>query len=342
MEVLALEVLEGVEVAGRGVAGLGAGDVEPGHAAVAPLHGQLGDLHRPGGVPHGGQQLAHHDAPVGGRHALVEAALHRFDDLVEGQALLEVLLGGVADLGVDHAVGHQVLDALACHPGQRVGGLHHRDGVGEGLQVALQRARVGRLGEPATQRGGVAVGVGGQLVPDLARELEHRGRPQPAVEVVVQEHLRRPQHVVAGQGGRLRDGVDHGAILPPETRPPGTTSRSRRCARSPRSTRSRPRPARSSAPPRGSRSPRSASTPSPTPPVTTSGSTSTPSAAPRAPSVAPSPTATSRSRWSPGWAARSSRSTPPAPSSTTASTRSASRTPCASASACAPTSRWAR
>ena len=49
---------------------------------------------------------------------LVEPVLHGRDDLVEGQALVEVLLGGVAHLGVDHAVGGQVLDALAGHPGE--------------------------------------------------------------------------------------------------------------------------------------------------------------------------------------------------------------------------------
>ena len=53
---------------------------------------------------------------AGGGDALVEALLHRGDDLVEGQAAADVLLGGVADLGVDHAVGGQVLDALAGDP----------------------------------------------------------------------------------------------------------------------------------------------------------------------------------------------------------------------------------
>ena len=46
--VLALEVLEGVEVPGGRVAGLGAGDVEADDAAVAPGDGQLGDLPRAG------------------------------------------------------------------------------------------------------------------------------------------------------------------------------------------------------------------------------------------------------------------------------------------------------
>ena len=70
--VLALEVLERVEVPGRRVARLGAGDVEAGHAAVALGDGELGDLHRAGLVAHGGEQLPHHDPAARGGRALVE------------------------------------------------------------------------------------------------------------------------------------------------------------------------------------------------------------------------------------------------------------------------------
>ena len=114
----------------------------------------------------------------------------------------DVLLGGVAHLGVDDVVGREVLDALAGHPGQGVGLLHHRDGVVEGLEVALQRPRVGRLGEPATQRLGA---LRRELVPDLARELHDRRGTQTAVEVVVQQRLRRASDLLAG-GGRSGGG----------------------------------------------------------------------------------------------------------------------------------------
>ncbi len=62
-----------------------------------------------------------------------------------------------------------------------------RDGVVEGLQVALERPAVGGLGEPPAQRLGV---VGGQVVPAVVGELEDGLRPQTAVEVVVQQGLR--------------------------------------------------------------------------------------------------------------------------------------------------------
>ena len=83
MRVLALEVLERVEVPGGRVAGLRAGDVEPGDAAVAPGDAELRDLARAGLVAHRGQQLADHDPATGRRLALVEALLHRGHDLVE-------------------------------------------------------------------------------------------------------------------------------------------------------------------------------------------------------------------------------------------------------------------
>ena len=61
MRVLALEVLERVEVPGGRVARLGARDVEADDALVAVGGGQLGDLAAAGLVPHRGQQLAYDD-----------------------------------------------------------------------------------------------------------------------------------------------------------------------------------------------------------------------------------------------------------------------------------------
>ncbi len=247
-------------------AGLGAGDVEAGHAAVAPRDGQLGDLHRPGLVPHRGQQLAYDDPAAARGHPRVEALLHRRDDLVERQPARDVLLGGVAHLGVDDAVRGEVLDALAGDPGDRRTVLHDGDGVVEGLEVADERPGVGRLGEPAPQRRRVG---GRELVADLGGQLDDRLRSQAAVEVVVQQHLRGAVDLVTGRSAHR-----HIQALPA----PGLCSAP--CAPSPRSTTSPRLPARRSAPASGSRSTRPGSTPSPTPPSTTSGSTSTSSRRP--------------------------------------------------------------
>ncbi len=58
--------------------------------------------------------------PPVGLGALVEALLDGGDDLVEGQPVADVLLGGVADLGVHDAVVGEVLDALAGDPAEPV------------------------------------------------------------------------------------------------------------------------------------------------------------------------------------------------------------------------------
>ena len=116
MGVLALEVLERVEVAGRREARLRPGDVEAGHAAVAPGDGELGDLAAARLVAHRGEQLAYDDPAPGLRDPGVEPRLHGGDDLVEGEPGLDVLLGRVAHLGVDHAVVGEVVHALAGHP----------------------------------------------------------------------------------------------------------------------------------------------------------------------------------------------------------------------------------
>ena len=171
VEVLPLEVLERVEVAGRGEARLGAGDVEADDPGVAPLHGELGDLARPRLVPHRGEELADDDPAARVDHALLEAGPHRGHDLVESEPRGDVLLGGVADLGVDDPVGRQVGDALARHALDGGLRLHHRDGVVERLEIAHQRAGVGRLREPSAETVGV---IRGEDVTDLVGELEHR------------------------------------------------------------------------------------------------------------------------------------------------------------------------
>ena len=84
----------------------------------------------------------------------------------------DVQLRRVADLGVDDTVQREVLGALGSHSGQRIDGLHDPDRVGEGLEVALQGAGVGRRDEPRRELRGV--GARQALVPRLRRELDDR------------------------------------------------------------------------------------------------------------------------------------------------------------------------
>ena len=93
--------------------------------------------------------------------------------------------GAKRDLGVHHAVGRQILGALACHPHDRVRGLHHPDGVGERLEVQRQVLAVGAALHPCCESFGV--GRGKVAVAGLVGQLDDRGRSQAPVEVVVED-----------------------------------------------------------------------------------------------------------------------------------------------------------
>jgi hypothetical protein len=96
-----------------------------------------------------------------------------------------VLFGGPPQLGVNAAVGGEVEHGLPGHPGEVLGPLHDGDRVHERLEVALERAGRGCLGEPRPE----CVGLGRQLVADLGGDLGDSGRPDPAVEVLVERDL---------------------------------------------------------------------------------------------------------------------------------------------------------
>jgi hypothetical protein len=70
-----------------------------------------------------------------------------------------VLLGRPAHLAVDHAVGGEVLDELACDAAQPVGGLHDRRRQVERLQVLDERAGVALVLEPVGEVVGVISGT---------------------------------------------------------------------------------------------------------------------------------------------------------------------------------------
>ena len=189
---------------------------KPDDALVAVADGELGDLGGLGGVPHGRQQGRHPDRVAGSRGpglAVAQAGVDRLDDALERQAPREVLLGGVAALGVDDAVGGEVLRALAGDAEEALAGLHDGQGVVERLEVARQGAGVGALAEPGAERSGLGRGQG--VVADVRGQLDDGLRAQPAVEVVVQQDLGRAAQVVDAHalahasvsGGRPRPGA---------------------------------------------------------------------------------------------------------------------------------------
>ncbi len=240
--VVVSHVLESIQVPGRRVAGLRAGDVEAHHTPVPEPDRQLGDLERPRGVPHCGDQAAHRDGAAlaaGGLLAVGEPGQHRVDHRIEREPAVDVQFGGETDLGVDDVVIGQVLDALVGHPVQRLRCLHHPDRVGEGFQVTLERSAVRRRAEQGRQ---LIDTSGGQLdVTVLFGQFHHRGRAQPTVEMVVQQRLRRVPDRVQGQ--RCRHGVIR-SMISGRSRRVGAPPACGECRRRSSHRRARPRPRR--------------------------------------------------------------------------------------------------
>src|SRR5665811_852142 len=126
VRVLPLEVLEGIKVPGGREPGLRARDVETDDPPVSVAHRKLGNLSRPRLVSHGGQQLAYDDGAVVHTGLLLprlEAGVDRLHDLVQREAGGQVLLRGVAHLGIDDPVVGEVLHTLPRHPPDVLHGL---------------------------------------------------------------------------------------------------------------------------------------------------------------------------------------------------------------------------
>ena len=140
-------------------------------------------------MTHRRDDLGGDDGPsrgLGLRHALGQAVADRLHRGLRRQALLQVLFGCPAGLGVDNTIGGLVQHELARHPHELVAGLHGCGGVGETLQVAHQGTGIGGFEEPPAQL--LRVG-GGQFVPVLGAVLDHGRGPQPAVEMVMEGNL---------------------------------------------------------------------------------------------------------------------------------------------------------
>ena len=184
MEVRAVDELERIEMAARREAGLGPGDVEADDALVAVADGQLGDLHRSRELAHRGddgadRRSAARRLPTPGRHARSPPS-QASHDVVERQAALGGQLRRVADLGVDDAVGGEVLGTFGGDSLDRVGRLHHADGVAEALEVQLEGLAVGAGAEPALERVDVLGRAGPRSRRSRASSMTVAGRRPPS------------------------------------------------------------------------------------------------------------------------------------------------------------------
>ena len=160
---------------------------KPTTPGVAEAHRQLGDLERAGCRAHRRDDRV--DGQIGVGRSEPEPVEHGLHHLVERQALLGAQLGSEPHLGVHDAVVGEILGALVGDPLDRITILHHTDGVGERLEVQHQVVALGATVEP----GGEVVDVGGRqiLVSELLREFDDGRRADTAVEVVVEQRLRR-------------------------------------------------------------------------------------------------------------------------------------------------------
>ena len=174
---------------------------------------QLGDLHRAGGLAHrGDEQLA---STIGWPAAAARSVPMRNPSSIASTTSSRVRprsgdsSGAIPDLGVDDAVGGQVLGALGGDPHDRVALLHD----------ARRCARTSRGRAPAScgrRRGGTRrrarpTSVGREVrVAELRGEVDDRRRPQAAVEVVVEQRLGRPADRVEREHGVLRSGASSG------------------------------------------------------------------------------------------------------------------------------------
>ena len=122
VRILALQVLEGINVSSGRKTSLSASNVEAHDPSVAEGHDAFGDIARPRGSSHGSEQRADSNVmPCGGRRSLTfpEARELRLDDLIQRQAGRSMQFGCEAHLGIDHSIGGKIFGGFGGHSKQR-------------------------------------------------------------------------------------------------------------------------------------------------------------------------------------------------------------------------------
>src|SRR5688572_28470211 len=194
-EVFAAAELERIEMGFWRMAGLLTGDVEADHALLAVGDRELGHLERVGAIAHCADDLAQRDRMA--RFGAFEATHDGRDNLLEIQTTLRAEDRRITDLRVHDPIARQILAAFVSDALDRLDGLHDRDRVREAAKVERLRSAGRARMEPSCELARIS---GGQaLVLLVTRELDDRVRTQPAVEMVVKQHLRRGTERLEGQ-----------------------------------------------------------------------------------------------------------------------------------------------
>src|SRR2546426_6446085 len=162
-------------------------DVEADDPALAVRDRELRHLERIGAVAHRADDLAERDAVFA--LGALEPLPHGLNDLLEVEAARRVEHRRVADLRVHDPVAREIIAALVRDALERFLSLHDRDRVVEATQIERERPGRSARMEPTTE----LVRVRGRKarVADIPGELDDRRGTQAAIEMVVQQDLRR-------------------------------------------------------------------------------------------------------------------------------------------------------
>ena len=150
IEILALDVMEGVHMFLGGIAALFTRQIKSHHSAVAEIHCEFRHLQGYFHIAHGADDQSRRNFEVSS--SPLQPFEHGRDHVHVGQPLFGVENGSKPRLKVDHAIILQILHLLVGDPLQRLSRLGYRDGVGKAFQVARQVAAIGSLVEPVRQR----------------------------------------------------------------------------------------------------------------------------------------------------------------------------------------------
>jgi hypothetical protein len=185
IEIFSLDIVERIDVPLRWESPLLPGQIESHDSTLAKIHGQLRHLGRELHVPHGADNQAVFDTKL--LFSVLETLQHSVHHIVPMQALAGMEDWGkpcfdIHDSVLVHVLHHFVSDALEAFVG-----LHHATGVREAFEIERQTAPLGAAVKP---RGQVArIGRRQRVVTLILRQLDDRLRPQPAIEMVVQQNL---------------------------------------------------------------------------------------------------------------------------------------------------------
>ena len=145
VEILALNVMESVDMLFGWIAALFSSEVEPDDSALAKIDGQFRHLKRYVHVAHSADDQSGRYAEV--LPAALQSLQHGRHDLLVSQIFPGMKNRRKASLKVNHAILAQILGLFICHALKCIFRLHHPDGVGKPSRDIWPGCPYSRLGE---------------------------------------------------------------------------------------------------------------------------------------------------------------------------------------------------